>query len=181
MINRLTSPPMNVSKVYIPLMNSALHIQRVELPQAIDGMTFGRRVMTIWEIDGYDQYKEVAVWNPLTDKYESWFENSNLLKLIASKTGKSSETLQLELDKREKFLKRMIEDGIRDQKEVTEKILSYYTKRKNALMDADVDQTEKTVLNNFQDYIEYLEDPEEENNVSFLEESIKIDSNPRKK
>ncbi len=36
-VMRLTSPPMNVSKIYIPLMNSAMYIQRVELPKQRGG------------------------------------------------------------------------------------------------------------------------------------------------
>jgi len=41
-VKRLTSPPMNVSEVYIPLMNIALYVQRVELPGKKDGINFGR-------------------------------------------------------------------------------------------------------------------------------------------
>ncbi len=126
-VKRLTSPPMNVSKVYIPLMNSALHIQRVELPEERGGLSFGRRVRTIWEIEDYDQYREVAVWNPRNDTFETWFEDSYLLEKIAGNSGRTKQDLLKELEARTAFLREMIEEGVRDQRDVAEKILSYYT------------------------------------------------------
>jgi flagellar protein FlaI len=129
-IKRLTSPPMDVSKVYIPLMNSALHIQRVELPKPRNGLNFGRRIRTVWEIEEYEQYREVAVWNPGTDTFDTWFENSVLLEKIALITGRSREALLEELEVRHKFLQDMVEKGIRDQKEVAELILGFYSDQK---------------------------------------------------
>ena len=129
-IKRLTSPPMNVSKVYIPLMNNALHIQRVELPKPRNGLNFGRRIRTIWEIEEYEQYREVAVWNPRTDTFDTWFENSVLLERVALITGKTKMALLEELEVRQKFLHEIVEKGIRDQKEVAEKILEFYSDQK---------------------------------------------------
>ena len=131
-IKRLTSPPMNVSKVYIPLMNNALHIQRVELPKAKDGLNFGRRVRTIWEIEDFDQYREVAVWNPRSDTFETWFENSFLLDKIATTKGVPRQDLLIEIEKRREFLADLVEKNIRDQGEVAERILAYYTTQKES-------------------------------------------------
>ena len=131
-IKRLTSPPMNVSKVYIPLMNNALHIQRVELPKAKDGLNFGRRVRTIWEIEDFDQYREVAVWNPRSDTFETWFENSFLLDKIATTKGVPRQDLLIEIEKRREFLADLVEKDIRDQGEVAERILGYYTHQKES-------------------------------------------------
>jgi flagellar protein FlaI len=129
-VKRLTSPPMNVARVYIPLMNSALHVQRVELPQEKEGLSFGRRVRTIWEIEDFDQYREVAVWNPRSDTFETWFEDSILLERIAVGSGRSKQDLLSELEARTKYLTEIISEGIRDQKEVAEKILSYYSSKR---------------------------------------------------
>jgi flagellar protein FlaI len=126
-IKRLTSPPMNVSKVYIPLMNNAFHIQRVELPKPRNGLRFGRRIRTIWEIEEYEQYREVAVWSPRTDTFETWFENSILLERIAVITGKTRADLLKELEVRRKFLHEIVKKGVRDQKEVAEMILGFYS------------------------------------------------------
>jgi flagellar protein FlaI len=129
-VKRLTSPPMNVSKVYIPLMNSALHIQRVELPKPRNGLKFGRRIRTIWEIEEYEQYREVALWNPRTDTFDTWFENSFLLEKIAVISGKTRADLLGELEIRKKYLQELKKEGIRDQKAVAEKILSFYTEQR---------------------------------------------------
>jgi len=129
-VKRLTSPPMNVSKVYIPLMNSALHVQRVELPQEKEGLSFGRRVRNVWEIEEYDQYREVAVWNPRNDTFETWFEDSYLLERIAAGSGQTKQDLLTELDARTKFLSEIVKEGVRDQKLVAERILSYYIKKR---------------------------------------------------
>jgi flagellar protein FlaI len=143
-IKRLTSPPMNVSKVYIPLMNNALHIQRVELPKAKDGLTFGRRVRTIWEIEDYDQYREVAVWNPRSDTFETWFENSFLLEKIAATKGVPKQDLLIELEKRREYLAELVENDIRDQEEVAERILAYYThQRENSRKEQDTKKRRK--------------------------------------
>jgi hypothetical protein len=129
-VKRLTSPPMNVAKVYIPLMNSALHVQRVELPQEKEGLSFGRRVRNVWEIEEYDQYREVAVWNPRNDTFETWFEDSYLLERIAAGSGQTKQDLLTELDARTKFLSEIVKEGVRDQKLVAERILSYYIKKR---------------------------------------------------
>jgi len=132
-IKRLTSPPMNVSKVYIPLMNSALHIQRVELPEERDGLSFGRRVRTIWEIEDFGLYLEMATWNPASDSFDTWFEDSFLLKQIAANAGTTMEAVLRELDARERYLREISMSGIRDQREVAEKILAYYSRRREAM------------------------------------------------
>jgi len=129
-VKRLTSPPINVSKVYIPLMNSAIHIQRTELPKKREGLSFGRRVRTVWEIEEFEQYREVATWNQSTDTFDTWFEDSFLLKQIAANSGTNMETILRELDTRESYLKEILNSGIRDQREVAEKILSYYAKKR---------------------------------------------------
>ena len=129
-VKRLTSPPMNVSKVYIPLMNSALHVQRVELPHEIEGLTFGRRVRTIWEIEEFDQYREMAIWNPRTDTFETWFEDSILLERIATSKGVAKKDILNELEVRTKFLNEIVNEGVREQSKVAEKILYYYTEKR---------------------------------------------------
>jgi hypothetical protein len=105
----------------------------VELPKPRNGLNFGRRIRTVWEIEEYEQYREVAVWNPRTDTFDTWFENSVLLERIALVTGKTREALLEELEVRRKFLHEIVEKGIRDQKEVAEMILAYYSDQKEEL------------------------------------------------
>lgn len=129
-VKRLTSPPMNVSEVYISLMNSAVHIHRVELPKPVRGITFGRRIRTIWEIEDFDVYREVANWEIKNDTFNTHFEDSYHLRQVAINSGMAFEDVMKELDTRESYLKEIIESQVRDQKEVAEKILSYKSKRR---------------------------------------------------
>jgi flagellar protein FlaI len=79
-VKRLTSPPMNVSEVYIPLMNIALYIQRVELPGKTEKIHFGRRVRAVSEIIEHNNYLEIANWDPTKDSFNISFEKSFLLE-----------------------------------------------------------------------------------------------------
>ncbi len=129
-VKRLTSPPMNVSEVYIPLMNIALYIQRVELPHKKDGLNFGRRVRSVSEIAEYENYLEVSRWDPRTDTFTTMFKDSYILQQISVSSGKSMTQLMEELDRREQYIKDMIESGVDNQRDVAEKILSYYTNQR---------------------------------------------------
>ena len=129
-VKRLTSPPMNVSEVYIPLMNIALYIQRVELPHKKDGLNFGRRVRSVSEIAEYDNYLEVSRWDPRTDTFTTMFKDSYILQQISVSSGKNMVQLMEELDRREQYIKGMIESGVNNQREVAENILRYYTSQR---------------------------------------------------
>jgi flagellar protein FlaI len=124
-VKRLTSPPMNVSSIYIPLMNCALHIERVELPFKQQGLSYGRRVRTIWEIEDFEKYREVASWNPKEDTFETAFSGSFLLKRIAAKSGLTVDEILKEIASRELFLDQIVKSGIRDQRFVAERMLAY--------------------------------------------------------
>jgi hypothetical protein len=53
-----------------------------------------------------------------------------LLERISEATGRSKPELLMELDKRTKFLQEIVSSGILLQKDVAEKILSYYNKER---------------------------------------------------
>jgi flagellar protein FlaI len=126
-VKRLTSPPMNVAEVYIPLMNSAVHIQRVKLPNEDGGVRFGRILRTVWEIEDFGKYKEIVKWDPSTDSFNTKLENSLLLKKIAQTSGMPLEAIIQELEIREAYVKYMVDNNLHEQREVTEKILNYYS------------------------------------------------------
>jgi flagellar protein FlaI len=129
-VKRLTSPPMNVSEVYIPLMNIALYIQRVELPENKDGKAFGRRIRSVSEIAEFENYHEVSRWDPREDKYMTMFKDSFILQQISVSSGLSMDQLVEELDTREQYLDAIVESGTKKQTDVADKILGYYTTRK---------------------------------------------------
>jgi flagellar protein FlaI len=124
-VKRLTSPPMNVAEVYIPLMNSAMHIQRVKIPNSEGTVKFGRRIRTIWEIEDSDKFREISKWEPSTDTFMTKIEDSLLLRKVAQVSGMPLETVIEEFDKREQYIKKLLLDNVRDQREVGFKILSY--------------------------------------------------------
>jgi flagellar protein FlaI len=130
-VKRLTSPPMNVSEVYIPLMNIALYIQRVELPNKKDDLNFGRRVRTVSEIAEFENYIEVSRWDPKKDVFNTWFKDSFILQQISTQSGMSMKEILEELDRRERFIEQIVESGVRNQSEVAEKIFSYYNKQRD--------------------------------------------------
>jgi flagellar protein FlaI len=134
-VKRLTSPPMNVSNVYIPLMNAAVHIHRVELPKAIRGITFGRRIRTMWEIEDFDVYREVSNWEVQSDTFNTHFEDSYHLRQIAINNSMAFEDVLKELDARESYIREIAESNVRGQRDVAEKILSYYSKRRASTRD----------------------------------------------
>ena len=161
-VKRLTSPPMNVSEVYIPLMNIALYIQRVELPNKKDDLSFGRRVRTVSEIAEFDNYIEVSRWDPRKDVFNTWFKDSFILQQISAQSGMSMKEIIDEIDRRESFIEQIVESGVRNQSEVAEKILSYYNrqrdqkangKKKAERIEAPVPQEEETA-----DIIDMLKD-----------------------
>jgi len=129
-VKRLTSEPMNVSEVYIPLMNSAIYINRVELPKPVRGITFGRRIQNIWEIEDFGVYRELSTWKPNDDTFDTRFEDSYHLKQIAFNASIAFEEVLKELDERATFLRDMVDSGVRGQIAVAEKILSYYSKKR---------------------------------------------------
>jgi len=128
-IKRLTSPPMNVAEVYVPLMNVGIYVARVDLPKKVGGVAFGRRVRDVWEIVDYGKYHHLSNWMPSQDLLKSDFNNSFLLDKIAEKRGLSKEILLQEINNREVILNEMAKQNIRDQREVAQAIMKYYEEK----------------------------------------------------
>ena len=124
---RLTSPPMNVAEVYVPLMNIGIFISRVELPNKKMGLTFGRRAVNVWEVLDYGKYNLISEWSPTEDTFHTYLEKSHLLEQIAAKKGMLIEDLLAEIKRREKTLNDVLKSGKRSQNDVTQSIIEYYT------------------------------------------------------
>lgn len=129
-IKRLTSPPMNVAEVYIPLMNVALHIARVELPKSRGGLRFGRRVRSVTEILDFEKYNPISSWNPAKDSFETAVGKSILLQRVAETKGMSVKQVREEVKRRAEVLHQLAEEGIRDQREVANRVLAYYEEQR---------------------------------------------------
>jgi flagellar protein FlaI len=125
-IKRLTSPPMNVSKVYVPLINVATMVERVQLPSAKDNITFGRRLTSISEVVDYEEYREIARWNPLTDTFKVTFENSEQLRRIAVRYGLTLDDVLNEIGHRVLLLRDLRQKGVRKNVDLAKFITNYY-------------------------------------------------------
>lgn len=125
-IKRLTSPPMNVSPTYVPLINVSAMQERVQLPKSETGISFGRRIRAVVEIGDIDNYLSVATWNPVTDSYDSEFENSLMLRRVSMRHGITLQETLAELEKRAEFLRELKMKGIRNNVKVANMITNYY-------------------------------------------------------
>jgi len=131
-MKRLTSPPMNVSKVYIPLINVAAMVERVQLPSAKGKMTFGRRLTSISEVIDYGEYRTVGKWNPVNDTFETFFEESEGLQRIAVRYGYAKKDIISEIQHRTLLLHDLREKGIRKNAELSKFITNYYIEGQTA-------------------------------------------------
>ena len=127
-VKRLTSPPMNIAEVYVPLMNACIYISRTDLPKKRMGLTYGRRIRNIWEIIDFNKYNLISEWSPIEDVLKTDLKKSYLLDIIAARRGLSKKDILADLKNREKLLLGLVEKGIRDQKEVAKAIMSYKKK-----------------------------------------------------
>jgi len=125
-IKRLTSPPMNVAEIYIPLINVAAIVQRVQLPNPKSGVTFGRRLKTIEEIVEYEKYKPVAKWDPINDNFQIDLSESVLLEKIGLMYGITMKDVLAEVEHRAMLLRNLRLKGVRKNVEVAKFITSYY-------------------------------------------------------
>lgn len=124
-VKRLTSEPMNIAKIYIPMMNISMYISRVELPFEKEGLKFGRRVREVWEIEDYEKYKEISVWDPTTDTFKVDLSQSIKLKYISELKGVALQNILDEVDRRERLLEKLVKNNVRDQKEVVRNVQEY--------------------------------------------------------
>jgi flagellar protein FlaI len=132
-VKRLTSEPMNISEVYIPLMNVSMYVSRVELPNEVGGLKFGRRVRNVWEINSSDRYLEICHWDPRKDDFIFNLENSNKLREIAALRGLDFKDVLNEIGNRTKLLSNLSKIRLRDQGSVTKRIQEYLVTRDPSL------------------------------------------------
>ena len=125
-VKRLTSPPMNVAEVYIPLMNLCIYVARVPPPRKGRGAIFGRRARMIWEIKAYRDYNVVSEWIPSQDSFKTDIEDSFLLRKIAMIKGVSKDEVFEEVMLRKNFFDYLLKNGVRGYEEVTQAIAGFY-------------------------------------------------------
>ncbi|RLE93561.1 MAG: hypothetical protein DRJ96_10005 [Thermoprotei archaeon] len=127
-VQRLTSPPMNVSPAYIPAMNIMLLVERVWLPEG----KMGRRLRYLWEVEDYGKYRLLVKWDPRRDVHEV-AGKSLLLEKVSERLGRSVEELEEEIERRMLVLRWMVEKGITDFRDVARHITQYYVRPRELL------------------------------------------------
>jgi len=130
-INRLTSPPMNVPKAYIPAMNIFVMVRRVRV-----GERLTRRVTEVGEVQSADEVRTVFRWDPKNDVHVLSGQ-SFLLREIAETTGQDEEELEEELRRRTRVINWMVEKNMMDFHEVARMIERYYTKPEKVLAEVE--------------------------------------------
>jgi flagellar protein FlaI len=125
-MKRLTSPPMNVSKIYIPLINVTCMVERIQLPSARGNMTFGRRLTSISEVIDYEEYRSMAKWNPMNDTFQTTFEESEQLQRIAVRNGLTLKDILCEIQHRTLLIHNLREKGVKKNTELSNFLTNYY-------------------------------------------------------
>lgn len=131
-MKRLTSPPMNVSKIYIPLINVTCMVERIQLPSARGNLTFGRRLTSISEVIDYEKYRSMAKWNPLNDTFQTTFEDSEQLQRIAVRNGLTLKDILSEIQHRTLLIHDLREKGVTKNTDLSKFITNYYVESQRA-------------------------------------------------
>jgi len=129
-VKRLTSKPMDIAPAYIPLMHIVIPIQRVHLVKNKVKKAY-RRVITVNEIAGYENYQTPITWRPTKDEYAIDFDKSTLLTSISERIGLTKEDLIEEIGRRKDVLHWMRERNIRSYKDVAAIVAEYYARPKH--------------------------------------------------
>jgi flagellar protein FlaI len=137
-VKRLTSEPMNIADVYIPLMNIVMYVSRVELPEEVDGIKFGRRIRNVWEIIDTTEYNEICKWNPSEDTYDIDLSKSLKLKEIAELRGKTFQEILDDIENRTKLLVNLSKAHLRSQSIVTKRIQQFLINRDPSLFSGGI-------------------------------------------
>ena len=145
-VKRFTSEPMNIAKIYIPMMNISMHISRVELPYEREGLRFGRRTRNVWEIEDFEKYVEISRWNPTTDTFNVDLTKSIKLKHISELKGVRLEAILEEIEKREKLLTELASINVRDQKEVVIKLQEYKKTGRSDLSEGAINNLKESTV-----------------------------------
>ena len=126
LVDRMTSPPINLPANLMENLDLILFLKRVK-----QGRKYNRRIFSAVEVTGYDNNSktpitnEVFAWNARSDEYIT--QNSSAqLKKIQGITGMTDEQIGKELENRAKVLKWMVNKNITDYRKIASIISMYY-------------------------------------------------------
>lgn len=137
-VKRLTSPPMNIPPSYIPLINIAMVIKRVQIRDEKGRPRPARRITNIWEVKDYENYIEIAKWNPVEDVFAIDLSNSVVIDKISELTGYSKDELIEEVEKRKQVLLWLAKKGLSDYRSVATYVYRYYVEPQSVLKEVGI-------------------------------------------
>lgn len=130
MVNRLTSPPLNVGLGYIELISNVIVIKRISksFKQSI------RRVTEVDEVVSSSNYIKIFAWDHVEDSFHpsdpyELIEKSVELKRIAEAVGLDEDTMLAEIIERKTFIESLVKNNILNFEEVTECLRRFYYRR----------------------------------------------------
>ncbi len=145
-IRRLITPPISLSPSLLESLDVIIIMSFVK-----EKGSSARIVKEITEIIGYDEsedrvkYSKVFEWDAMEKKIKKVGE-SYKIKAFAKKYGERLEDVYRELKIREKILLWMLENGIKDFREVTEIIRTYYKDPEKILQKIGIEKKSKDVI-----------------------------------
>jgi len=127
MVNRLTSPPLNVGLGYIDLISNVIVIKRI----AKSSRHVVRRVTEVDEVLSPKEYVKIFTWDSVNDVFHpsdpyELIEKSVELKRISESMGLDEEELLSDLIKRKNFIESLVQHDILDFEEVTFHLRRFY-------------------------------------------------------
>ncbi len=126
LMDRLTTPPINLPPSLIQNLDAIIFVKRVKT-----GRKYIRKVYEIDEVMGYDVKNNAPIvndlmeWNPFNDKFEM-MNKSGILKKISNNTGMSAADIQKSLQQRADVLQWLLDHDITDYKKVASVINLFY-------------------------------------------------------
>jgi len=139
-ITRLTSEPMKIPK---SLLGSTLDCIVMQLKVRV-GERSVRRVVNVTEVVGHDPRNDQIVlndayrWDPVSDKF-LFSGRSRLFEKITQRYGTSLEQIKREIENRKIFLEWLVMKGVRNQREVSQRVRQFYTDPESVVGTAKLD------------------------------------------
>lgn len=136
-VKRLTSEPMNIPPSYIPLINIAMVIRRVQIRDERGRVRPARRITNVWEVRDYNNYIEIARWNAAEDIFSIDLTSSIVVEKISELTGQSRGVLLEELEKRKMILEWLANKNRNDYRSVATYVYRYYVDPKSVMKEVE--------------------------------------------
>ncbi|MEM4337120.1 MAG: CpaF/VirB11 family protein, partial [Candidatus Woesearchaeota archaeon] len=133
MVRRFETPPINLPASLVASLDIVIVVTHIKTPEkSIRRMKQFIEIIDVPPEIGKVNSNTLFQWDAIKDSF-NYFNKSVVLKKISSRTGVSEKDLLIEIDRRSKVLKRMLEKNIIEFGDVT-KIINAYYKDKQAVL-----------------------------------------------